>query len=499
MLTAVLGAPPANAFGRHDRLTTFGLSNSPRGVSFLRPAVLQAIHRQNNWMDGGIRKGEDERHFDDCEFNGAAEFIRDRYQGARRSLIALDPWAAASEFGQALHPAQDFYSHSNWVELGFPLGDNEATVEQVEGLDQSDLVDLSGAQSSLAQSWSAPSGGAVVRNDILLGGDDWEGIPYGWSISRNGPPGRFVRFVPTLIDPQGNTRGRLLVSGQSEAPYKLPFDDSECDVPFKNLPLNAYTGITHKNLNKDGPTSGQADLPDEEKRKKYYRAYALAKLQTGYEWCRLVRQASVVDRDGLLLAMWVKAGGNPHPPDTPCRPASPGPRQVTVTIESIRILDDGDQQYRDRERGTVERSTGEIQLAAVLYDDRQNFNRSVHATNRSGSMKLHDGDFVPSSQLPPPLTLCVDRGASFALHAWDNDDPLGDQFALDFDNVSGGPNNPLGPDTLLVGFRRDFGPQLPSGVQSASSDDLDVRFRVTRSAPGQVVSSVCPQEQLRTR
>ena len=53
MLTAVLGAPPANAFGRHDRLTTYGLSNSPRGVSFLRPAVLQAIHRQHAFMDAG--------------------------------------------------------------------------------------------------------------------------------------------------------------------------------------------------------------------------------------------------------------------------------------------------------------------------------------------------------------------------------------------------------------------------------------------------------------
>jgi hypothetical protein len=155
--------------------------------------------------------------------------------------------------------------------------------------------------------------------------------------------------------------------------------------------------------------------------------------------------------------------------------------QVTVTIESIRILDSVD----DR---------GEIQLAAVLYDDPQDFHRSIHATNRSGRINLNDREFVPNSQLPPPLTLCVSRGsgASFALHAWDNDDPLGDRFALEFDNVGD-------TDDVLAGFRRDFGPQLPSGVQSASSDYLEARFRVTRSAPGQA-AIICPQEaKLRTR
>jgi hypothetical protein len=40
------------------------------------------------------------------------------------------------------------------------------------------------------------------------------------------------------------------------------------------------------------------------------------------------------------------------------------------------------------------------------------------------SMSLSDGDRVPQSQLPDPLRLCVGahESATFAVHAWDNDD-----------------------------------------------------------------------------
>ena len=74
-----------------------------------------------------------------------------------------------------------------------------------------------------------------------------------------------------------------------------------------------YTGIDHETLNKDGPEfsaielfftevsrlkeAGVSDLSAELnksvelKRLKHERALRLATLQTGYEWCRLVREA----------------------------------------------------------------------------------------------------------------------------------------------------------------------------------------------------------------
>jgi hypothetical protein len=466
------GGPPG-----HPTITRVGLAG-PGGAtsgdaflakrSFLRRAVLDDINDQHAYQDEGFphsRGGEDERHFDDCEFNGAASFIRSEYRAiTQRSLAGNHPFDATDGFGNALHPVQDFYAHSNWVEMGFPRSDTVA---------QSDLVDLSGAQSSLGQDWYAPPGGALVRrlgtpgtpasvSDILLGADDWA-IPAGWSIERNGAG----LFLPTLVDPQGTTRGRLLETGKG-------FADHECSVPvLQGGSLSvAYTGIKHANLNKDGPTD------DPVRRVKYERARALAILQTGHEWCRLVRASATGSqgaRDGLLLSTWVRPGANPHPRDTVCAAAPPGPTPVVVDIVSVQVRD-------ARESGS---DPGEIQIAAALYDSPFSFHRSVHVTNRSGrNMELRDGERVPARELPRPLTLCVGegQGATFALHAWDND-PGDDAYGNDFDDKGDD------DDDLLVGGGRRFGAQLPTGTQTIESDYLRIRYRVSRGA---VPTSPCP-------
>jgi hypothetical protein len=127
-----------------------------------------------------------------------------------------------------------------------------------------------------------------------------------------------------------------------------------------------------------------------------------------------------------------------------------------------------------------------IQLAATLYDDPWSFRRSVHGLSRGGKVALEDGARMPADRLPRPLTLCVQsgRGATFALHGWDNDDASGDLFANDFDDKGD-------DDELLVGFQRRFGAQLPTGVQLARAEDLEVRYRVTRGGARQVA---CPSE-----
>ncbi|MEU7864211.1 hypothetical protein [Nonomuraea sp. NPDC049141] len=480
--TLAIGLPPsAQAFGpdHHLEITREGLGSSIND-SFLRTAVRRDINHRHKWMDAGFssyRVADDEKHFDDCEFDGAAKFIRDRYRSAGLALIGRT-WAAPSMFGDIMHTVQDFYSHSNWVELGFPAAhdDQAAGVVEIHGIKvaQSDLVDLSGAQRSLAQRWFAPSGGQVVRGDILLGGDDWAGIPEGWRIARNDGG----LFVPTLISPDGTQIGRLLETGRGGG-------DHECSVryltprgSFLGAPI-AYTGIRHDVLNKDCPECGDTGLSLAKRDLKYRKARALATLQTGYEWCRLVREAALVNRDGLLLATWIRAGGNPHPPGTPCRAEGPGPTPVVVTIESVRILNTGD--------GA---DAGQIQLAAVLYDDPLNFRRSVHVTNRRGRMLLRKNALVPASQLPAPLSLCVRDSAHFTLHAWDNDEALSDEYGLDYDDYGD-------DDELLVGFQRKFdGSRLPSGVQVSRSADLEVRYRVSQFVEGQPTRLLCPRSSL---
>ena len=53
----------------------------------------------------------------------------------------------------------------------------------------------------------------------------------------------------------------------------------------------------------------------------------------------------------------------------------------------------------------------------------------------------------------------ANQGATFALHAWDNDDDTGDQLENIYD-LQGSDK-----DNLLVGIQRRFGPQLPTGLQ----------------------------------
>ncbi len=454
---------------------------SGRGI-FLRETVMDNINDQHRYADAGFpnpsgRGARDQYHFDDCEFDGGAAYIDFRYRRARESLTSNRPFGAAFHFGNALHPVQDFYSHSNWVEIGFPLRDDPRTTRVVEGgVTQADLVDLSGAQSSFGTPWGAPDGGGIVRRaaplrapygpwDILLGADDWDFFPAfsGWSIARNGraeDPGGTVGDVPTLVDPEGRTRGKLLVTGEGSG-------DDECDVfVFDGFGPRAFNGFEHSGadgLNKDAPSGAKGGL--------YEPAAALAVHQTSYEWCRLVRDAAFARpaaRDGLLLATWVRPGGNPHPPRTPCAPAADGPAELIVTIERIEVRDARDSDSAD---------PGEIQIAAVLYDSPLRFGRSVHVTNRSGRhMLLDDGERVAARQLPRRLRLCVParQGGTFAVHGWDDDDDADEPFRHEYDDEGGD------ADDLLEGFQQRLGRRSGVRVHTGRGRHLEVRYRVTR-------------------
>lgn len=452
-----MGVPGAGAFDIkvHQQMNDAGFSG--HGGRFLRKHV-EMVLRQMHWdIDHGLEAAYDERHFDDCGFNEGARYIRDQFASTRKRLG--DPsrvWDATNPFGRGLHPTQDFYAHSNWVEMGFP-GNDLSNTPDIEA-DLSDLVDLSGAQSSLSKRWFAPGFGEVVRDDILLGADDGGFIPTSWSIEREGAG----RHVPTLTDAAGRVRGRLLVSGMSTT-------DSECTV-WSQTPAGLarrFKGFSHEGLNKDSPS--QYPL--------HQRGRAIATLQTSYEWCRLVREAAVAKTDGVLLAMWIRNGASPHPAGTPCAAAPPGPKEVTVAVEKVRVKDNGDQS-----------GAGEVQLATALYDDPADFHRSIHQT--TSSVSLRDGRFVPSNRLPDPMTVCVDAddGATFALHAWDNDQDDDDHVsdATDFDDHHD-------DDELLPGFQRRItepGSLAPTSYRAgARSGQLEILYRVTAGPP----NPSCPQ------
>jgi hypothetical protein len=56
-------------------------------------------------------------HFDNCAFDDSLAFIADRLAAADAAVAKKDHGGAMFALGQALHAIQDFYSHSNYLEL----------------------------------------------------------------------------------------------------------------------------------------------------------------------------------------------------------------------------------------------------------------------------------------------------------------------------------------------------------------------------------------------
>ncbi|WP_314503740.1 hypothetical protein [uncultured Microbacterium sp.] len=299
------------------------------GLSFLNNGALDEMNDEHAFVDTtGLTEATD--HFDNCRFRETAadninpQYFDDSTAGAGGVLAEFNPadpapLDAADEFGQLLHAAQDFYSHSNWVELG-----------------RTDLYD------SGVAGWRAPSDFSVLVDDIVVG--EGEALPAGWSASPNG-------LVPSITTNTG-TPLRALVTGIND----LTTDD------------NCLDGITisHGDLNKDRP--GRTGYP---------AARALAVQQTTHEWCRLLHLLDDEYGDSgpsTAFGLWVANGANPNPAGTPCAPPSgttpSGPIEVTVSATKIEITEDEDD-FSDAESNLrLIMWTGNLQRTAISQSPR---------------------------------------------------------------------------------------------------------------------------------
>ena len=126
-LLAALVSSPALAFKPNDAghlgITTDGLTPITRSVdgATLRfsEAALSEIREANRDTDVVTFFGVAE-HFDDEAFRDSSTRLQDLKESAIEKLLAVPPdgFGARRDFGGALHTVQDYYSHSNWVELG---------------------------------------------------------------------------------------------------------------------------------------------------------------------------------------------------------------------------------------------------------------------------------------------------------------------------------------------------------------------------------------------
>ncbi|MFP6873569.1 MAG: hypothetical protein VCA55_08660 [Verrucomicrobiales bacterium] len=323
------------------------------------------------------------------------------------------------EFGQLLHPVQDFYSHTNWVDY--------------------DPTDVPLFESGIGP-WIAPSPYGTIRRGaldlIVVEGLD-PPAPITGFVIRQTPSG-----VNRLVDVIGEDEvviGLGLVSDASS---------SSLSPPGARIPHGSQ----------DASDDATSISKDTSVRTNHRAAFDAAIRQTRHEWCRLLHLAAASHGQagaGVAMALMVDPKGSPHPPGTLCHASGPGALAVEVRVTGIRVLDDTDFI-----------GEGELNFSLVAYT--QDFRRS--ARTEVNSIPVASGENLSGGNLPQPLQLDVDNYDDLVvtLQAWDDDNLTADQDGI-FDTS----------DTVLRGVTLDFSNKpFATGIHRLSSQHLQVTLEI---------------------
>jgi len=80
------------------------------------PRALEAIVRANIAQDGlRYQLGHDHFHFDNNQFEKSYAYIEEQRALVRECLTRGDAPSAWQAFGRMIHPAQDFYAHTDYI------------------------------------------------------------------------------------------------------------------------------------------------------------------------------------------------------------------------------------------------------------------------------------------------------------------------------------------------------------------------------------------------
>src|SRR5512145_465617 len=89
------------------------------------PVALSKIVQANVYQDRvSAQLGHDEYHFDNNAFEKSYAYIEEQRSLVITSLQADNAMAAWSAFGRLTHTVQDFYAHSNYIDLWLSLHTN---------------------------------------------------------------------------------------------------------------------------------------------------------------------------------------------------------------------------------------------------------------------------------------------------------------------------------------------------------------------------------------
>jgi hypothetical protein len=113
------------------------------------PAALAKIIQANVYQDRvSAQLGHDEYHFDNNAFDKSYAYIEEQRSQVISTLQAGNAMAARSAFGRLTHTVQDFYAHSNYIDLWLSLHTNgsrpaPSTVDPID----SAIIDSPGLRS----------------------------------------------------------------------------------------------------------------------------------------------------------------------------------------------------------------------------------------------------------------------------------------------------------------------------------------------------------------
>jgi len=239
-------------------------------------------------------------HFDECHFSATTERIRAYYAAAVKSALSFPvisdcdqynsftcsssgPADSLDYFAKILHPVQDFYAHTNWVEngrlvLAFP--------ENVPGIPEFPLL----------TPYTTIRGLRVVEG----------APPPGWVVRTPAHDATYPASVLVTVDMPGSAPPEpALISGQTSTDLD-PSPPNAC--PRFRGP--GAREIGHDQLAKDAPPTGPiTDAVVARRSLAFGNARALAVAQTAEEWCRFVRLVRIQHQqpgDWALYDKWVE-------------------------------------------------------------------------------------------------------------------------------------------------------------------------------------------------
>jgi hypothetical protein len=519
LATLYFASPSAHAFCTEFDILGIGVNCTDEGHKritgyvkpILRDGVWGAIWTGNYAQDnplGDLRK-DGQRHFEVCRFRdeprsladpsdiapGSIEYIRSTYRNAIAYLDPADPdpMVAADRFGKLLHPVQDFYSHTNWINLLGITEPNPASPEHLfeRTLGEWPLIDLLGP----------------VRDGIILGQVPLEGLPAGWSVTWP-----MDSETPVFLTGDGTTELRGLITGATEDGVcpKAPEREGTTTDEYSHIDLDLNTGnvtvvprtrlVVHGESRVVGTyhlyipfvaDEYDADRPchdndptsvciqkDHTGRPDYEQVVKLAAWQTAQEYCRLLNLTK--DQWGyagssILMALWAKPHVEPIDPDrlwsTACGTppevldGKPGPIEVTVDPQTVAAPSGSNVPPLQRH------------LVFSLYTG--DFRRSTYRT----AATTLDNTRVPVAS----STMCVKPTDKLVATVWGWDDrpdfnPTIDPDFNDQDQVLRG-------TTLVLG-----GPGFQAEPGDPGNPNLGVDFRVTvggEDPDGDGLSSAC--------